>query len=83
LQELANFSQCLTGVLGFDFGPNRDFEMKSQNFSDGFVIRFDDQLALKAYLVHPTHQQLGSKLCELCNGGAGGIMVFDLEISAN
>lgn len=80
-QELATFSQSLTGVLGFDFGPNRDFEMKSQKFSDGFVIRFEDRQALKAYLVHPVHQQLGRKLTKLCDHEADGIIVFDLDIS--
>lgn len=79
LQDLAALSRSLDGVLGFDFGPNRDFEKKSQSFSDGFVIRFATQDALERYAIHPEHQRLGGQLCDLCEGGADGIIVFDLE----
>jgi len=79
LGELSDFSLTLEGVLGFDFGPNRDFEKKSESYDRGFVIRFDTQAALEAYAVHPTHQKLGDRLCDLLNGGADGLVVFDLE----
>lgn len=79
-EELSNLSLSLEGVETFEFGPNRDFEQKSQNFSAGFVIRFRDQAALEAYAVHPGHQALGAQLCDMCTGGADGIVVFDLEI---
>lgn len=80
LGALAEFSKSLTGVVEFEFGPNRDFERKSQPYGDGFVIRFVDRAALEVYAKHPTHIKLGGELCELCEGGADGIMVFDLEI---
>ncbi|UWR91217.1 Dabb family protein [Phaeobacter inhibens] len=80
LKALAEFSRGLDGVLAFDWGPNRDFERKSQAYSDGFVIRFSDRAALERYAEHPTHQQLGAQLCALCVGGGDGIAVFDLEI---
>lgn len=79
LRELSTFSHTLDGVLAFNFGPNRDFEKRSQEFSDGFVIRFRDQQALEAYAVHPEHRKLGSRLCDLCNGGSDGVVVFDIE----
>ncbi len=79
LRELSDFSLSLDGVLGFDFGPNRDFEKKSQGYTDGFVIRFESRDALGLYATHPTHKQLGARLCDLCEGGADGIVVFDLE----
>lgn len=78
LSDLARFSLALDGVLGFDHGPNADFEGKSPNVTDGFVIRFADRLALATYADHPTHKALGARLCDLCEGGAGGIMVMDL-----
>lgn len=78
LAELAAFSQSLDGVLGFDFGANHDFENKSPAVTDGFVIRFRDRQALAAYADHPTHKALGARLCELCEGGADGVMVVDL-----
>ena len=78
LEELSAFSCGLSGVTGFDFGPNRDFENLSQAFSHGFVIRFKDANALQAYSVHPVHRKLGSRLRDLCI--SNGIMVFDLEV---
>jgi hypothetical protein len=80
LQELCDFSATLTGVLSFDFGPNRDFEKKSQAYNGGFVIRFAHRAALKAYAVHPTHRELGERLVDLAEDGAQGIVVFDLEV---
>ena len=78
---LEAFSQTIDGVLGFDFGENRDFENKSHDFAGGFVIRFANQHALEAYAVHPTHQKLGTQLCTLCEGGGDGIIVYDIEKS--
>ncbi|SHH98890.1 Dabb family protein [Marivita hallyeonensis] len=79
LSDLAAFSRTLNGVLGFDHGPNRDFEGKSPQVTDGFVIRFSETADLSAYAEHPTHKALGQRLCDLCVGGADGIMVVDLE----
>lgn len=78
-RELSTFSQTLDGVIAFDSGPNRDFEGKSQEYSDGFVIRFVDRNALERYAAHPKHLELGRRLCGLCNGGPDGIVVFDLD----
>ncbi|WP_133488224.1 Dabb family protein [Aliiroseovarius marinus] len=79
LRDLAELCTDLPGVLSFEHGPNRDFEQKSQAFNAGFVIRFADQSALQHYADHPKHQALGQRLCQLCVGGADGIIVFDLE----
>ncbi|QMU58211.1 MAG: Dabb family protein [Boseongicola sp.] len=80
LQELAEFSRTLDGVVAFEFGPNLDFELKSPEYSDGFVIRFADITAAETYAGHPTHQALGMRLVGLCKGGADGIMVYDLNV---
>ena len=79
MQELAEFSRGLEGVHRFDYGPNRDFEAKSQDHDCGFVIAFDTAAALQHYADHPTHKALGARLCNLCNGGAAGIVVYDIE----
>lgn len=79
LSELAAFAGTLNGVIGFEHGPNRDFEGKSAGFTDGFVIQFSDPEALSQYAVHPTHVKLGKRLCDMCVGGADGIIVFDIE----
>ena len=80
LQALAEFSATLDGVIRFDFGPNRDFEDKSAEYTDGFVIKFKSQSALDLYAAHPKHKSLGVELASLCKHGADGILVFDLAI---
>ena len=70
----------LDGVLSFEAGPNRDFEGKSPNYSDGFVICFTIRGALTRYAEHPEHLALGAKLCTICEGGADGIILFDLDV---
>lgn len=79
IAALADFAGSLDGVLGVDHGPNRDFENRSAGFGAGFVIRFADRAALDRYATHPTHRSLGARLRSLCQGGASGIMVFDLD----
>lgn len=71
--------QVLDGAKKFNAGPNVDIEMKSPDYDAGFVISFTDRAALSAYADHPTHKALGARLVALCNGGADGIMVFDLD----
>ncbi|WP_170583175.1 Dabb family protein [Ruegeria arenilitoris] len=80
LTGLAELCADLEGVLAFESGPNLDFEGKSQDYRDGFVIRFADRTAVKAYAEHPTHRRLGGQLCDLCQNGADGIIVFDLDV---
>jgi len=79
LSALEAFSLGLDGVSQFAYGPNRDFEKRSQDYDAGFVIHFRDAAALEAYAVHPTHRALGKQLSGLCTGGPAGIIVFDLE----
>lgn len=71
----------LPGCTGFDHGPNIDLEGKSPDHPYGFVSRFDTVRALQGYAVHPTHTALGGRLCALCQGGADGIVVYDLEVT--
>lgn len=83
IQGLSDLCSGLAGAIGFDHGPNRDFEGKSQAWRDGFVIRFADAEALRSYAEHPVHRQLGGQLCALCENGAEGIIVFDLDVPDN
>jgi hypothetical protein len=78
--ELKAFSEGLDDVIAFDHGLNLDFENKSADHTIGFVIRFASEQAVADYAQHPTHQALGGKLCDLCVGGAEGIIVYDLHI---
>lgn len=76
---LADLMEEVPGMLSFESGPNRDFEQKSQDYPSGFVIRFRDRDAHLRYERHPRHVELGGRLVSMCDGGADGILVFDIE----
>ena len=71
--------KAVPGILGASFGPNVSPEGVAQGFDDGFVIDFADTAARDAYLAHPDHVRAGAALVALLDGGAGGLVVFDLE----
>ena len=76
---LYKLHSSIDGFLDFGYGPNVDFEAKSQRYDIGFVITFKNRDALKRYEVHPDHLKLGEFLVGLSNGGHDGIIVFDLD----
>lgn len=80
MAQLAALKDVCAGLLSFEAGPNIDLEQKSQDYTHGFVMRFESQEALEAYARHPAHIEAGTNLVMLCAGGGDGIMVFDLEI---
>lgn len=80
LAGFAKVSEDVPGMLDYCYGPNRDFENKSAVYRDGFIVTFTDRDAHLAYEAHPLHQEIGSKMVEMCEGGHAGIIVFDLEV---
>ena len=70
----------LDGFEGFQHGPNRDFEGKTQNYPYGFICTFKDADALATYANDPDHKALGGRLVAMCKGGGDGIMVMDLDV---
>lgn len=70
----------IDGMISFHAGPNRDYEAKTPEYTDGFVITFANRAAHLAYDGHPDHKAAGAKLVSLCVGGYLGITVFDLDV---
>jgi len=81
LDGLAELVDTLVGCGAFVAGANRDFEGKSPHHPFGFMFDAENEDALNSYAEHPRHRQLGAKLVSLCEGGADGIIVFDIEVS--
>jgi stress responsive alpha/beta barrel protein len=82
-EVLAGFGELVGEVPGmsdFAWGPNRDYENKTGDYSFGFVVSFSDRAAHLAYESHPEHVALGARLVAMCVGGYEGITVFDLEV---
>jgi len=80
MRDLGTLCESLEGAVAFHYGPNLDFEGKSPNHSDGFIVMFTDREAHLRYERHPRHQELGGKLVDMCVGGADGIVVYDLDL---
>ncbi|WP_299146917.1 Dabb family protein [uncultured Tateyamaria sp.] len=80
--SLGDLVDQLDGCSGFRAGPNRDYEGKSPGYTYGFTLDAKNPRALAAYAVHPDHQALGAQLVALCEGGADGIRVYDIEAPA-
>lgn len=70
----------IKGFSGFSHGPNRDIENKSPDYPYGFICNFTDLGGLRRYVSDPAHSALGARLVALCEGGADGIMVMDLDV---
>lgn len=73
---------AVAGFTGFEHGHNRDFEGMSPKCKYSFMCQFADEAASLAYLVDPTHKTLGQRLVALCQGGASGITVVDMDVVA-
>lgn len=79
LEGLGELKDEVDGMLAYHFGPNLDFEKKSADYEEGFIVFFRDREAHLAYERHPRHVELGGQLVAMCEGGADGIMVYDID----
>ncbi len=78
LRSLAELVEHIPGMKSFAFGPNADFEQKSEAYSHGFVAVFESRDALARYANDPRHVELGRRLVGSCVNGGDGIAVFDI-----
>jgi len=70
----------IDGLLSADFGPNISPEGQNKGFDDGFIMDLADAAARDRYLVDPAHKAAGARLVAALEGGAAGLVVFDLEV---
>ena len=60
LEGLRGLEARVPGIVALSAGEN--FSDRSQGFTHGLVVRFQDQAALGAYLPHPAHQEVVQNL---------------------
>jgi len=71
----------LTGVLAVHVGKNVSPEKgMDKNYSNGFIVDFDNAESRDVYLQDGRHQAVGAQLVEAAVNGVEGILVYDLEI---
>ncbi|UVK47301.1 Dabb family protein [Mesorhizobium sp. AR07] len=79
--DLEALRQVIDGMDAVKFSANVSPEPFARGFSHGFTIDFRDAAARDAYLVHEAHQGAGARLVAALEGGADGLMVFDLDLT--
>ncbi|MEP3196501.1 MAG: Dabb family protein [Lentilitoribacter sp.] len=80
--ELKALGAILPGIVKFDAMANSSPEIgMDKGFSDGFIIDFDTPKSRDIYLEAPKHKAVGAKLVAASQGGADGILVYDMEIA--
>jgi hypothetical protein len=79
--ELKALGAILPGIVKFDAMANSSPEIgMDKGYSDGFIIDFDTAKSRDIYLDAPEHKAGGAKLVAASQGGAEGILVYDMEI---
>lgn len=79
--ELKALGAILPGIVKFDAMANSSPEIgMDKGYSDGFIIDFDTAKSRDIYLDAPEHKAVGAKLVAASQGGADGILVYDMEI---
>jgi hypothetical protein len=72
-RELAGLIGVIPGLRDFSGGPNNSPEGRSQGFTHGFVMSFDDGASRDGYVPHQEHRRVASKLGPLVDD----VLVFD------
>lgn len=79
--DLAALSDHIEGVLDFQTRTNISVETPLvRGFLDMFWFDFRDEGVRDAYLIDPTHQEIGSRIVAKLEGGADGVFVCDIEL---
>jgi hypothetical protein len=64
----------------FQSGLNVSPEGCSLQFTEGYMMDFASGDACFAYLAHPTCRAIRARLIEVLDGGAAGLLVFDIPL---
>ncbi|WDR06098.1 Dabb family protein [Devosia rhodophyticola] len=78
--EVAALKDAVEGMVNCHIGSNVSPEGLGRGFAHGFTMDFKDAAARDAYLVAPVHKAAAINLVAALEGGADGVMVFDLEV---
>ena len=78
--DLTALKAQVPGFLALHVGANVSPEGLDKGFSEGFIIDFDGPAARDAYLAHPDHVKLGSRIVAALEGGVAGVLVYDIEV---
>ncbi|WP_112312018.1 Dabb family protein [Pseudogemmobacter bohemicus] len=81
--KLAGLQGRIDGLAGFRSFANCSVELPLvRGFNDVFWFDMRDAAVRDAYLADSEHQQIGAEIVSELDGGAGGVFVFDLDMTA-
>lgn len=72
---LAALRRSIPGITDFTGGLNSSPEGLNQDYTHGFLVRFETAAARDAYLPHPEHESVKAQLIPCLDG----VLVFDWE----
>lgn len=73
----------IDGLHSVTAGANISPEGQNHGFDQGFIMDFDDVAARDAYLSHPAHKALATRMVKELEGGAeSGVIVFDIDLGS-
>lgn len=77
-EAIAELKDVIPGIVEVKCGQNVSSEGLNGGFLDGFIIKLESIEARDEYLAHPQHIDVGERLIGLTDGGAAGLLVFDM-----
>ena len=75
--KVLDLAEALSGILTITGGTCYFDDKKSDLFSHGFSIDFEDSEALLRFSQHPLTHTVKKQIAELSEGGSQGVMEFD------
>jgi hypothetical protein len=70
----------IPGIVAVAIGPDNSPEGLARGYTHGFTVDFVDTAARDDYLPHPNHIKVATMLVAATEGGADGLLVFDLAV---
>lgn len=77
-ESISALKDVIPGIIDVKYGQNVSSEGLNGGFLDGFIVTLDSIEARDEYLTHPQHIEVGERLIGLTDGGAAGLLVFDM-----
>lgn len=74
---LDGLCEKIPGLVDFSGGAYSSGEGLNKGFTHGFVMTFESAAARDAYLPHPEHEVVKSKILGELDGGLDGVVAFD------
>ncbi len=77
-EAIADLKDVIPGIVEVKYGQNVSSEGLNGGFLDGFIVKLETVEARDEYLAHSQHMEVGERLIGLTDGGAAGLLVFDM-----